>query len=134
MAFNNQTLKHFFAFLLILFAILLVSSSCPASCNETLPKINTGPNANQPASAYRALRIKNTTPFSLNKPEFDKKSKRKTMKQRKINKKNFRTRPFSVMLPKGFVPPSGSSPCHNDKPDYSVAHALCGLSRTTIKP
>ncbi|XVF27332.1 hypothetical protein REPUB_Repub14bG0098200 [Reevesia pubescens] len=143
MGFNNQTLKHFLAFLVILFAFLLLllsTSSSPASCNEILPKINTDPNYNQPAAAYRVLRIKNTTPFFLNKPaeDFDKKrSKRKMMNRRKISKNNnFKTRrPFSVMLPKGFVPPSGSSPCHNDKPDSSVAHTLiCGLSTTTAKP
>ncbi|KAI3495426.1 hypothetical protein L1887_37766 [Cichorium endivia] len=33
---------------------------------------------------------------------------------------------FSVMLPKGNVPPSGSSSCHNDYPN-SVA-SLCALS------
>ncbi|XP_022714567.1 uncharacterized protein LOC111274211 [Durio zibethinus] len=135
MGFNNQTLKQFFAFLLILFAFFLISSSFPASCNEILPKINTHDPSNQPAAAYRVLRVKNTTPVFLNKPEFDKKRKRKMMKRRKFNKNNFKTRPFFVMLPKGFVPPSGSSPCHNDKPDSSVAHDLiCGPSTTTAKP
>ncbi|KAK6284076.1 hypothetical protein QQP08_019727 [Theobroma cacao] len=119
----NQTLKHFFALLLILFVFLIVSFACPASCNEMLPK-NTP--SNQPAPAYQVLDIKNTTPFFLNKQEFDKKRKRK-MSRRKTSKKHFKARPFSVMLPKGSVPPSGSSPCHNDKPDSSVV-LFCGLS------
>ncbi|CAN8274644.1 unnamed protein product [Cochlearia groenlandica] len=34
---------------------------------------------------------------------------------------------FSVMLPKGFVPPSGSSPCHNQNPN-SVNTLYCDLS------
>ncbi|OMO65673.1 hypothetical protein COLO4_31077 [Corchorus olitorius] len=137
--FTNRSSKHFFAFLLILVAFFLVSSfPSPASCNgdhQILPKKNTLPNnnpGNQPpaAAAYQVLLVKNTTPFYLNKRSgFDKKRKRKMMKRRKKNSKikNFETRPFSVMLPKGFVPPSGSSPCHNDKPDSSVIF-FCGLS------
>ncbi|ESQ55576.1 hypothetical protein EUTSA_v10027023mg [Eutrema salsugineum] len=34
---------------------------------------------------------------------------------------------FSVMLPKGFVPPSGSSPCHNQNPN-SATTLYCDLS------
>ncbi|XVE88374.1 hypothetical protein DITRI_Ditri19aG0064700 [Diplodiscus trichospermus] len=131
----NQTLNHFFAFLLILFSFIFFfsSSSRLALGNEILPKINADPSNYQPAAAYRALRVKNATPFLLNKPEFDKKKRKMKMKRRKINKNNFKaSSPFSVMLPKGFVPPSGSSPCHNDKPDSSVANVLiCGLSGTT---
>ncbi|KAE8688651.1 Alpha-mannosidase 3 isoform 1 [Hibiscus syriacus] len=139
MVFFNQTLNHFFALLFIFFAFLLLSfSSSSASCNEIRPKINTTyPSDRPPAAGYQVLRIKNTTPF-LNKPErgFEKKRKRKMMKRRKINMdNNFKTRPFTVMLPKGFFPPSGSSPCHNDKPDSAVAQDLiCGLSGTTAKP
>ncbi|XVF25476.1 hypothetical protein REPUB_Repub13aG0215600 [Reevesia pubescens] len=133
-----KPLNHFLAFLLILFAFLLISYSFPASCKEIIPKINTDDLSNyQPAGSYQVLRIKNIAPFFLSKQEVDKKRKRRMMKRRKINKSNnFKTnRPFSVMLPKGFVPPSGSSPCHNDKPDSDVAHALiCGLSATTAKP
>ncbi|KAE8659628.1 Alpha-mannosidase 3 isoform 1 [Hibiscus syriacus] len=140
MVFFDQTLNHFYAFLLIFVAFLLLSySSSPVSCNEIHPKINaTDPSGRQPAAAYQVLRIKNTTPYFLNKLErgFDKKRKRKLTKRRKINMdSNFKTRPFTVMLPKGFVPPSGSSPCHNDKPDTAVSQDLiCGLSGTTAKP
>ncbi|XVF87174.1 hypothetical protein PTKIN_Ptkin18bG0097900 [Pterospermum kingtungense] len=130
--------KHFFAFALTLFAVLFLFCFWPASCNETVPKVRSDPTAaNKPVSAYQVLRIKNTTPFFLNKPEevLGKKRKiRKMVKRRKIYKNNFRS--FSVMLPKGFVPPSGSSPCHNDKPDSSSAdHVLfCRLSTNTAKP
>ncbi|GMI91651.1 hypothetical protein HRI_002834400 [Hibiscus trionum] len=138
MVFFNQTFNHFFAFLLIFVAFLLSYSPSPASCNEIHPKISTADR--QPTAAYQVLHIKNTTPFFLNKPErgFEKKRKwkRKVTKRRKINMdSNFKTRPFTVMLPKGFVPPSGSSPCHNDKPDSAVAQDLiCGLSGTAAKP
>lgn len=140
MGFFNQTLKHFFAFLVVSLAFLLLSYySSPASGNETLPKISsTDPSNRRPAAAYQVLRIKNATPFFLNRPDrgLEKKRKRKMMKRRKINMdRNFKTGPFTVMLPKGFVPPSRSSPCHNDKPDSVVVPDLiCGLSGTTAKP
>ncbi|KAL0727599.1 hypothetical protein Bca4012_023692 [Brassica carinata] len=34
---------------------------------------------------------------------------------------------YSAMLPKGFVPPSGSSPCHNQNPN-SATTLFCDLS------
>ncbi|KAJ8638966.1 hypothetical protein MRB53_015660 [Persea americana] len=37
-----------------------------------------------------------------------------------LKKKNIKamdSRPFTAMLPRGFVPPSGSSSCHNDIPN-----------------
>ena len=33
--------------------------------------------------------------------------------------------PFSQMLPKGHVPPSGSSSCHNDVPDSASVDSVC---------
>lgn len=49
-------------------------------------------------------------------------------KKKKTKKGSSTARPFSVMLPKGLVPPSGSSPaCHNDKPDtqLTVVYSSC---------
>ncbi|KAA0052545.1 hypothetical protein E5676_scaffold255G008990 [Cucumis melo var. makuwa] len=45
------------------------------------------------------------------------------------NKKNDKGSAFSVMLPKGFVPPSGSSPCHNENPQSSSLAFYCHLDR-----
>lgn len=62
--------------------------------------------------------------------------KRRTQKMKKKKKKNKvdhqfddwdNNRVFSAMLPKGNVPPSGSSSCHNDYPN-SVA-SICTFSR-----
>ncbi|XP_010517553.1 PREDICTED: uncharacterized protein LOC104792979 [Camelina sativa] len=54
------------------------------------------------------------------------------MMARKSNGLNRPVRPdtFSVMLPKGFVPPSGSSPCHNQNPN-SATTLFCDLSTQT---
>lgn len=149
MGFINQTVKHFSAFLvlLILLAFLLVdvsSSSNPstaASRNEIPPKIKSETSDDHDIQAddypYQVLRFKNIAPFFLNEllPVPDqvfvdnkKRKIRKMMKHRRRKNMDKKSRPFFVMLPKGFVPPSGSSPCHNDNPDSSVAHALtCGF-------
>ncbi|CAG7886943.1 unnamed protein product [Brassica rapa] len=54
----------------------------------------------------------------------------KMMTKKNSNGFNRPVRPdtFSVMLPKGFVPPSGSSPCHNQNPD-SASTLFCDLSK-----
>ncbi|XP_010439870.1 PREDICTED: uncharacterized protein LOC104723237 [Camelina sativa] len=54
------------------------------------------------------------------------------MMAKKSNGLNHPIRPdaFSVMLPKGFVPPSGSSPCHNQNPN-SATTLFCDLSTQT---
>ncbi|KAM3361811.1 hypothetical protein P3S68_016665 [Capsicum galapagoense] len=66
---------------------------------------------------------------------------KKKMKTRTLNLKNRERsssdnwsskRTYSAMLPKGFVPPSGSSPCHNTYPN-SVAF-FCQLSTTPKVP
>ncbi|CAH8306395.1 unnamed protein product [Eruca vesicaria subsp. sativa] len=53
----------------------------------------------------------------------------KMMTKKSSNGFNRPVRPdtFSVMLPKGFVPPSGSSPCHNQNPN-SATTVFCDLS------
>ena len=43
--------------------------------------------------------------------------------------KNDKGSAFSAMLPKGFVPPSGSSPCHNEDPQSSSLAFYCHLDR-----
>ncbi|RID78106.1 hypothetical protein BRARA_A00960 [Brassica rapa] len=54
----------------------------------------------------------------------------KMMTKKNSNGFNRPVRPdtFSVMLPKGFVPPSGSSPCHNQNPN-SASTLFCDLSK-----
>ncbi|KAB2601444.1 hypothetical protein D8674_002449 [Pyrus ussuriensis x Pyrus communis] len=92
-----------------------------------------------PTPQYRVFYIKNTPPFELDKQEQIKKHRRMRHKKNRnkkrkktTTKKDFKTRPFSVMLPKGFIPPSGSSPCQNAYPN-SVAF-FCDLAPTSAKP
>ncbi|KAL5771974.1 hypothetical protein ACOSP7_011581 [Xanthoceras sorbifolium] len=139
MGFNQN--ERSFNYLYILFFVvlfLIVYFSCPSSSHELQPIISS---SNTPKSRYQVLYVKKTRPFFLNEQELNNnnvKNKRKMMMMMKKyyskntmkNKYYFKTRPFSVMLPKGFVPPSGSSPCHNTNPD-SVAF-YCDLS--TPKP
>ena len=54
-------------------------------------------------------------------------AKKLQMETNKKKKKNKATA-FSAMLPKGFVPPSGSSPCHNENPEFVAFY--CHLSAT----
>ncbi|KAL2459704.1 uncharacterized protein Fot_54448 [Forsythia ovata] len=61
---------------------------------------------------YQKFVVKNSTPFFLNKQGLQNK-KEKGLNRKKKKIKNFNAKPFLVMLPKGFVIPLGSPPCHN---------------------
>ncbi|GAV66440.1 hypothetical protein CFOL_v3_09950, partial [Cephalotus follicularis] len=115
-------IKYFCSFLF--FSLLLISFiACPSSSQEIQYKRDL---LNVP-SQHQVLYIKNTKPFFLNKqePNENKMKTRMMMKRRKI--KNYKSRPnFTVMLPKGIVPPSGSSSCHNKYPDSVPSY--CDLS------
>lgn len=126
MGFNrSQTLKYFFT--LIFFFLSFISISCSPPCShDQIQPTTTSPSINKPPmTRYQVLYPKKTRPFFINNQE--------RYKKRKKNTKNLTSRPapFSVMLPKGFVPPSGSSPCHNMKPDLVAFY--CDLS-TASKP
>lgn len=59
--------------------------------------------------------------------------KLKSSREEKSSSNNWkRKRTYSAMLPKGYVPPSGSSPCHNTYPN-SVTF-FCHLSTTNKLP
>lgn len=126
MGFNrSQTLKYFFT--LIFFFLSFISVSCSPPCrHDQIQPTTTSPSINKPpVTRNQVLYAKKTRPFFINNQE--------RYKKRKKNTKNLTSRPapFSVMLPKGFVPPSGSSPCHNMKPDLVAFY--CDLS-TASKP
>ncbi|KAK7412581.1 hypothetical protein VNO78_04054 [Psophocarpus tetragonolobus] len=80
--------------------------------------------------------LKNTDyATSFTKQERFKKRRINMIKHRKKMLKNMQQSPsFSVMLPKGFVPPSGSSPCHNDQPNSMSSSFHCHLSATAQQP
>ncbi|XP_058726708.1 uncharacterized protein LOC131598091 [Vicia villosa] len=90
---------------------------------------NANPNADPPTFLSRQERIKKRR---MNRNKNNKnvmmKKHRKHRKKKIVKNKNMMKSPgpFSVMLPKGFVPPSGSSPCHNDQPNSMSFH--CHLS------
>ncbi|KAJ8616660.1 hypothetical protein MRB53_036032 [Persea americana] len=86
----------FFCFLLI-FSFPSPSLSRPIQGNAPL----------QARNRFDVFKVKNIKPHSMNNEELKKKKKIK----------NMGSRPFEQMLPKGFVPPSGSSSCHNDFPN-----------------
>jgi hypothetical protein len=102
----NQTINFFCTFLLFLL-ISIVAFSSASSCHIVIQPSTPAKELTQ----YQVFYIKNTNPFILDKePNKNRKEKRKMMmmKRRKEKIKNFKTRSFSAMLPKGSVPPSGN--------------------------
>ncbi|XP_021834213.1 uncharacterized protein LOC110774003 [Prunus avium] len=133
------------AFLILILLLLLlhspsssalISSFSSSSSSHEIQHKPPSDASTATAAQYRVFYIKNTTPFPLDKQDqLSKKHRKMRHKQKKRRKKtnnNFKSRPFSVMLPKGFVPPSGSSPCHNGYPNSVVF--FCDLAPTTAKP
>lgn len=131
----NINLNHFFAAFLFLFLLIITTFPSPSSPHDDqIQPTKASPSINVPAAAaqFRVFNPKNSNTFFLNKQDLSsKKIKRRSKKKmmRKKKTKNWKTIPFSVMLPKGFVPPSGSSPCHNDYPS-STSVTYCDLSTT----
>ena len=102
----NQTINFFCTFLLFLL-ISIVAFSSASSCHIVIQPSTPAKELTQ----YQVFYIKNTNPFILDKePNKNRKEKRMMMmmKRRKEMIKNFKTRSFSAMLPKGSVPPSGN--------------------------
>ncbi|KAI6705855.1 hypothetical protein NL676_008817 [Syzygium grande] len=108
---------------LVLFLIVAFPSLSGGTPSSTAPS---GAPTLARQQQLQEFRVKNgPQPSFLDRGRY---KKRKAMK-RKPPTNDLRTRPFSVMLPKGFIPPSGSSPCHNDDPVDSVM-VYCSLSIT----
>lgn len=110
-------IKIFSILFLVLTFLLFSVPSSSSSEDQLIPAPAT-------ATYYRLFHVKNTTPYFLknNQPQQWRRYKnKKTMRYRKKKRgssyTDIDTRAFSTMLPKGFVPPSGSSPCHNDFPN-----------------
>ncbi|KAL4563442.1 hypothetical protein LXL04_027484 [Taraxacum kok-saghyz] len=125
MAFRNV------AVFLLFITLLLISSSSVKMISSASP----------PPRPPRYSVIRNKKTSSSTFLIYDKQHKRRQVlftnkkKKRSETMKNIKNeyevdwdnRVFSAMLPKGNVPPSGSSSCHNEYPD-SVA-SLCVLSK-----
>ncbi|CAJ1962197.1 unnamed protein product [Sphenostylis stenocarpa] len=132
-------------FILFLLSYTVSSSSSSSSSHSTLTQIqhqNPSPTTT-PIQHYQVFYLKNTpstTPFTRQE-RFKKRRMRRNKNMMRHRKKmvlknmhhSRESQPFSVMLPKGFVPPSGSSPCHNDQPNTVSSSFHCHLS-TTAQP
>ncbi|KAK9055960.1 hypothetical protein SSX86_027047 [Deinandra increscens subsp. villosa] len=123
----NRVFVHV-VFSLIFLLSLAISSTCYGAPPPSPPPVN----KNHKTSSSLFL-------ISYNKKDDNGRRRRRimftNMKKRRYSEKmknhkvefDWDDRVFSVMLPKGNVPPSGSSSCHNDYPN-SVA-SLCTFSR-----
>ncbi|KAK7303121.1 hypothetical protein RJT34_14022 [Clitoria ternatea] len=128
----NQTFK---CMCITLFFLFLLSYTVSSHSSTTQQIQNQNPSSTTTLSQqhHQVFYLKNSDPMFPTKQERFKKRKIKRMRHKKKKKnilKNIESRPFYVMLPKGFVPPSGSSPCHNDQPNSLSFH--CHL--TTKEP
>lgn len=115
-------------FLLLFFflvSFLMFSSPSSSSPDELVSRQEMG--SNSPiVTRYQQLSAKNDRPFlSSNRVYFKKRKMKLDRPKRGVDD----GRQYSVMLPKGLAPPSGSSPCHNRYPDSITLY--CELSFAT---
>ncbi|KAF5736325.1 hypothetical protein HS088_TW14G00465 [Tripterygium wilfordii] len=120
----NRILKLFCSLLCFLFLLIKSCSASSVLNNESI----------QPKMDDRVLHMKKSKPFFLDKQEVKKRMKMRLKSKRDRNTmKEFKTSTISAMLPKGFVPPSGSgTPCHNRKPNSAFTF-YCDLSTANNK-
>lgn len=114
---------------LCIFTLFFLFLAVSYTASEIQPQ---NPSPTTLAHYHQVFYLKNTDPKLLSRQERIKKRKMNRSKNKKHRKKkmvkNLKSRPnFSAMLPKGIVPPSGSSPCHNDQPN-SVSFFHCHLT------
>ncbi|PIN20279.1 hypothetical protein CDL12_07042 [Handroanthus impetiginosus] len=117
----NRKIFIIYIFLFILLSVI-ISFACPT------PSLDQ--NLKTPSELIHTSQMKKT-PVFLNgngKGLYRRSSRMKRKKTKNLSN----TRPFYAMLPKGYVPPSGSSPCHNAYPN-SVAF-FCGFSGQRYQP
>ncbi|KAF8055138.1 hypothetical protein N665_1301s0013 [Sinapis alba] len=146
-----------FLILTLVFLISPSSSSSSSSNQETrVSTQKTEPYLNGNEPPHQLVYIKKMTPFILNPRQRDQHRRlrynhhyyyyrhsirgrglrhranyfKMMTKKKSSNGFNRPVRPdtYSVMLPKGFVPPSGSSPCHNQINPNSATTLFCHLS------
>ncbi|XAR59335.1 hypothetical protein NMG60_11015133 [Bertholletia excelsa] len=110
---------HLFIFLFLLVPLDSCSQLLPSSSKQ-VQIVAIAPST--VPGQYQDLSVKSTTPLSLNEQH----GKKKNMERRNMKREKFGARSFSAMLPKGYIPPSGSSPCHNGDPHSFTFY--CDLS------
>ncbi|KAI4312346.1 hypothetical protein MLD38_037163 [Melastoma candidum] len=118
--FHTMQLKY----LSVFFVLSLIFSSPSSSSSSGLTSSQeTGLNPPIVTRYRRLSSSKNGRPF----PSSDRVYFKKRMTNLDKSERGFKGgRQFSVMLPKGFIPPSDSSLCHNRYPDSTSAY--CKLS------
>ncbi|GMH01489.1 hypothetical protein Nepgr_003328 [Nepenthes gracilis] len=146
MGFIATTSTKFFTFLFSIMLLLSVAAlpSWPREAQAEAPSTSPMP------TKYRSAYFKNARPYALDDKQADRnkklrkgnaiikntrRKKQETMKRRtrsEAKNNGLDARTFSVMLPKGFIPPSGSSPCHNDYP--TSVFFYCDDHFSTRKP
>ncbi|KAK4769939.1 hypothetical protein SAY87_030471 [Trapa incisa] len=107
-------------FLMLFISTFLFSSTYSDEALHYFPTPSYTPSSPTPSQIFHVSVNNPPSPFLKNQ------RKRSSTKRKKIRQDKMNDGPFAAMLPKGTVPPSGSSACHNEKPD-SVNYALCSL-------
>ncbi|KAK4440163.1 hypothetical protein Salat_0351200 [Sesamum alatum] len=116
--------------LVFVLSLMIISFACPTP----LLTNNFQPSA-APVSVLQTddSRVKKSAPqLFLNNSRKNKNDHNKVMMKKRKRINNLDARRFSAMLPKGYVPPSGSSPCHNVYP--SSVTFFCDLSDQVPQP
>ncbi|KAG8385291.1 hypothetical protein BUALT_Bualt03G0026700 [Buddleja alternifolia] len=122
---------------------LIVSFACPTSLldHDNAPAVSK--TTDFQADRFKIKKSSPVLPVFLNSNHQNKNDDQKSSnlytkrfmnRKRSMNKfeEASRRTTFAAMLPKGYVPPSGSSPCHNVYPN-SVAF-FCDFSAETRQP
>ncbi|KAG9448022.1 hypothetical protein H6P81_014150 [Aristolochia fimbriata] len=106
----------------LLFFLLLGSLLISLSQSQRLIHDDAPP---RPPIQFQVFKIKKTKPYVLNE------GFAKNRRRRRKKMDYWGSRPFSAMLPKGYVPPSGSSSCHNSFPNSINFYCEESTSSTT---
>lgn len=129
---SNSLISLLIFLMLFISTFLLGSSSGTANSDEALyyltpPGSPSSPAASQVVSRHHQQPQEQVFHMRKGPPAPFSKNKRKRTKRTKREDK-MKAGPFAAMLPKGTVPPSGSSTCHNEKPNS--VKVFCSLSST----
>ncbi|XP_020681539.1 uncharacterized protein LOC110098929 [Dendrobium catenatum] len=119
-----------------LFSLLLSYLSSPILSHQTLQtKKQASSSINFQRHEHSHLSVPRPYP-PLSNGNLLKNKKRRSMRRRKSFSGHYQVGElvFSAMLPRGFVPPSDSSSCHNDAPESinAVHGLLCGDDRRQV--
>ncbi|XP_050367538.1 uncharacterized protein LOC126785903 [Argentina anserina] len=121
---------NFLKYFVLFFCTFLFFFTIPISSSSPNDQTHSSYSSAATIAQYQVFQVRNTAPFLLDRQQrrLTKNHKERAGSRNKNpTKKSKNSGPFSVMLPKGFVPPSGSSPCHNGNPNDVVV--FCDLAK-----